>query len=73
MKLSERIRNIPKEARPNWTDEEARAMSFFPEWADEVAQLEAENERLWNALKAFMKTAGFDEDAIALLKGEQDA
>ena len=65
MKLSERIR---MEASNDYIDEEL----MLP-FADEVAQLEAENERLWNALKAFMKTAGFDEDAIALLKGEQDA
>ena len=43
MKLSEQIRNLAKEARPNWTEEETRERSFFPEWADEVARLEEKN------------------------------
>ena len=38
--LSERMRAIWKRQMPEWTEEEARDMTYFPEWADEVETLE---------------------------------
>ena len=46
MKLSERMRAIWKQQEPEWTEEEAREMTYFPEWADEVATLEAKLEAM---------------------------
>jgi len=77
MKLSERIRQYapPYESR-DWLEVQTYTLRT---WADEVAQLEAENERLREYYKAHMAIelglADFDlhNDAVKRLEDARDA
>jgi hypothetical protein len=63
-KLSERMHAIWKQQMPDWTEEEAQEMTYFPEWADEVATLEQRVEEYRGALRRIDGMIGEDRKAI---------
>ena len=70
MKLSDKLKQNCREARPYWTSEQLDKWSFFPEWWRDAEQLEKEN-KYFKELVAFRRELlDYDDKRILELSTE---